>query len=133
MRDVEVSYSVFGIAIRVELTHDFHLPTFAPGITDGKLKTSFKVGEHGATMASGFGSATPLSATSTGEGLLETVSCFSKESRGNGWVVEMELGCRACQPWSNILQVGSPGFPWFCYVPCRSPWRRISSGECWEG
>ena len=48
------------MAIRIELTHDSHSPTFIPGSSKGKLKMSFKVGEHGATAAGGFNSGTNL-------------------------------------------------------------------------
>jgi hypothetical protein len=60
---MEVGYWVFGIAIRVELTHSVHSPSFIPGIDDGKLKMSFKFGEHGATTTGGFNSTFPMSAT----------------------------------------------------------------------
>ena len=66
---------VFGIAIGVKFTHDSGSPTFIPWIADGKLKMSFKVGEHCATMTGGFHSATPVSATSICRDLLKTFTC----------------------------------------------------------
>jgi hypothetical protein len=59
---------------------------FILGIADGKLKMSFKVGEHGDVAAGGFNSATPISSTSISGGHLEAFYlCFGKESRGKGW------------------------------------------------
>lgn len=53
------------------------MPTFIPGIAEGKLEMSFKVGEHGAATAGSFKSATPISATSVYGGLLEAITCVS--------------------------------------------------------
>ena len=66
---------MFSIATQVALTCGFHTPSFIPGIIDGKLKMSFKVGEHTATTAGGFNSASPVSATCIYEGFLEAVTC----------------------------------------------------------
>jgi hypothetical protein len=74
---MQISYGVFGIAIGVKFTHDSSSPTFIPWITDGKLEMSFKVGEHCATMTSGFHSAAPISATSICGDLLETFTWVS--------------------------------------------------------
>ena len=68
---------VFGIAIGVKFTHDSGLPTFISWIADGKLKMSFKVGEHCAAMTGGFHSAAPVSATSICGDILETFTCVS--------------------------------------------------------
>lgn len=43
MRDVQVSYKVFGAAIRVDLTYSSYSPSFVPGISNGKL--TIKVGK----------------------------------------------------------------------------------------
>jgi hypothetical protein len=50
---------------------------FVSWIADGKLKLSFKVGEHGSTMTGGFHSAAPTSATSVCGDLLEAFTCVS--------------------------------------------------------
>ena len=80
--DMQISYGVFGIAIGVKFTHDSSSPTFIPWITDGKLEMSFKVGEHCATMTSGFHSAAPISATSI---CGDIYLCFGNESREKDW------------------------------------------------
>lgn len=51
--DVQVPYWVFGVTVRVELTHKSHSSSFVPGTTNGKLKMSINVSEHGATLARG--------------------------------------------------------------------------------
>lgn len=94
-----VGYVVFGLAIAVALTHHPHLPSLVSGFTNGKLKTSVKVGANGATQTGRFGisnSHTPIYG-----GFLEVVT----------FVVEMESGVEESRSWSSILQVGSPGFP----------------------
>lgn len=70
----------------VELTHNSHSLLFIPGIIDGKLKMSFKVGERGATTTGGLNVAFPMSETSLSGGLLDEGSHLgcSKESRGKG-------------------------------------------------
>jgi hypothetical protein len=73
--DVQVSYWVFGIAIRVNFTHDCSLTTIIPWIIDGELKMSVKIGKYSATMIGGFHFATPISATSIGGEFLETFTC----------------------------------------------------------
>lgn len=50
-----VGYVVFDLAIGVALTHHPHLPSLVSGFTNGKLKTSVKVGENGATETGRFG------------------------------------------------------------------------------
>ena len=72
-----VSHWVFGIVIWVKYTHDSSPPTFIPWVADGKLKMSFKVGEHGAATIGGFLSAAPVSAPSICGDLLETLTCVS--------------------------------------------------------
>ena len=75
MGDVHVSYWVSGIGIKVKFTHDSGPPTFIPWMADRKLKMSFKVGEHDASMIGGFHSAAPVSATSICRDFLETFTC----------------------------------------------------------
>lgn len=77
-----IGCGIFSIAIKVELTHDFHTPLFIPGIVDGKLKVSFEVGEHGDIMTGGFSLASPMSATSIYGCLLEAVTCTAVRKAG---------------------------------------------------
>ena len=86
MRDVQVSYWVFGIAIAVKLTPDSGLPMSIPWIADGKLKISFKIGERGATTTGGFHSAAPVSATSICGDLLDILSYILVRKREKGAV-----------------------------------------------
>ena len=58
-------------------THDSGSPMFVSWITDGKLKLSFKVGEHGATRAGGFHSTALTSVSSICGDLLEAFTCVS--------------------------------------------------------
>ena len=86
MRDVQVSYWVFGIAIAVKLTPDSGLPMSIPWIADGKLKISFKIGERGATTTGGFHSAAPVSATCICGDLLDILSYILVRKREKGAV-----------------------------------------------
>jgi hypothetical protein len=86
LRDVQVSYWVFGIAIAVKLTPDSGLPMSIPWIADGKLKISFKIGERGATTTGGFHSAAPVSATCICGDLLDILSYILVRKREKGAV-----------------------------------------------
>lgn len=82
VRDVQVGYEVFGVTIRVEPTYNPHSSSFVPGIPNGKLKMSIKIGKNGAAMTGGLNSASP---TSIYGGVLEAVAYFSvEENRKTG-------------------------------------------------
>ena len=83
---MQVSYWVSGIGIGVKFTHDSSLPSFIPWGADGKLKMSFKVGEHGAATIGRFHSAAPISATSICGDLLKTFTYVSvRKAEKKGW------------------------------------------------
>lgn len=66
-----------GTAIGVKFTRDSGLPKFIPWIADGKLKMSFKVGEHCATSNGGLHPPDPIPGTSIYGDLPETFTCVS--------------------------------------------------------
>lgn len=74
-----MGYGVFGTAIRADRIHDSPWPLFIPGISDGKLEMNLKAGQHGATMANGLNTASPVSVTSV-YGDLEAVTCVSERN-----------------------------------------------------
>lgn len=78
MTDMKVSCRVFRTATNVEPIHDSCLSSLVSGMASGKLKMSFKVGEHNDTMTGGgSNSAILISADSTCGGFLEAVTCVA--------------------------------------------------------